>query len=195
MELEEIKANWQDISHRLEKSDILNRQIAANMAKKSVRSSKSRLERFEYFFLTLTLICAAMNVMLANLTDGTVIKYGTIYLMVTIFILAAIWQIYKIHLLNKIDNERCTMVELIERTTRFKFLTQARVIVGMILLIPVLGLFTYFQREMLTNEMIWASIIGGLTGLMIGLRATASHWKNINELISDLKELREYEKI
>ena len=195
MELDDIKTNWQVISNKLEKSEVLNKKIIVNLAKKSVRSTKEKLERFEYFFLILSLSGAAVNAMSIAVTDGITIKYGTLYVFLSVFILAAVWQGYKIYLLHRIDNERRNMVELIERTTRFKFLTQARVIVGMILLIPILGLLIYMQRDMLTTEMLWGTLIGGLTGAMMGLRATAKHWKNINELLTDLKELREYEKV
>lgn len=195
MELEDIKANWQEISNKLEKSEALNKTIIVNLAKKSVRSTKEKLERFEYFFLILSLICIAFNIMGIAVTDGIAIKYGSLCVFLSVFVLAAVWQGYKIHLLHKIDNERCTMVELIERTTRFKFLTQARVIVGMILLIPILALIIYLQREMLTSDMLWGALIGGLTGALMGLRATAKHWKNINNLLADLKELGEYERV
>ncbi|MPM73648.1 hypothetical protein SDC9_120630 [bioreactor metagenome] len=65
----------------------------------------------------------------------------------------------------------------------------------MILLIPILALIIYLQREMLTTEMLWGALIGGLTGALMGLRATAKHWKTINHLLADLKELGEYERV
>ncbi len=61
------------------------------------------------------------------------------------------------------DNERCTMVELIERTTRFNYLTQAR----------DCGddtSYTDFSIDHISakgdayTEMLWGAMIGGLTG-------------------------------
>lgn len=195
MELDEIKSNWQEISEKLEKSEALNKKLIVNLAKKSVRSTKDKLERFEYFFLSLSLICAIINIMLIVVSDGTFIKYGTLYVVLAVFVLDAAWQVYKICLLNRIDYERCNMVELIERTTRFRFLTQARLVVGMLLLVPIMALIAYLQKDTLNSEMLTGALFGGLVGAFMGLWATAKHWKNINNLLADLKELKEYERV
>jgi uncharacterized membrane protein (DUF485 family) len=73
-------------------------------------------------------------------------------------------------------------------------MTQARFVAGMVLLIPTIILLVNFQRDMLTREMIVGMVVGGTFGLLIGIRAFLMHWKNIDELIYDLKEIKSYEK-
>jgi hypothetical protein len=36
---------------------------------------------------------------------------------------------------------------------------------------------------------------GAILGAVIGLSTFYKHWKNINDLLSDLKEIKSYEKI
>jgi len=62
----------------------------------------------------------------------------------------------------------------------------------MITLIPLFALLIYFQRDMMVKE-IWAGMIAGAAlGLVIGIRTFMNHWKNINELMADLEEIKSY---
>jgi hypothetical protein len=40
-----------------------------------------------------------------------------------------------------------------------------------------------------------AMAAGAILGAVIGLSTFYKHWKNINDLLSDLKEIKSYEKI
>ena len=107
-----------------------------------------------------------------------------------VFVVAGAWQLYKILLLQKMKIDRCSVIELQKRALRYKALTLGRLIGGMILLIPTLLLFYYFQRDLMPQELLLVTSVGALFGLAIGLKTFFSQWSNINQLITDLKELK-----
>jgi hypothetical protein len=193
MELDQLKANWQEFSKKMENSEIFNRQVTINMLKRNADSSIGKLERFEYFFLALCVILAGLYSTLLALNEGTTFRNESIIVVISVFVIAGIWQAYKIYLLGKIKYESCTTVDLLKRASEFKLMTQARFIVGMVLFIPTIILLVYFQKHMLTRELIFGVVAGGTFGIIIGFRAFIMQWKNIDELIFDLKEIRSYE--
>lgn len=194
MELDQLKANWQELSKKMENSEIFNRQVTINMLKRNADSSIGKLERFEFFFLALCVILTGLYSTLLAINEGTIFKNESIMVIIAVFVIAGIWQGYKIYLLGKIKYESCTTVDLLKRASEFKLMTQARFVVGMVLLVPTLILLVNFQRDMLTREMIVGMVVGGTFGLLIGFRAFLMQWKSIDELIYDLKEIRSYEK-
>lgn len=194
MELDQLKANWQELSKKMENSEIFNRQVTINMLKRNADSSIGKLERFEYFFLALCVVLTGLFSTLLAINDESIFKNESILVTIGVFVLAGIWQAYKIYLLGKIKYESCTTVDLLKRASEFKLMTQARFVVGMVLLIPTIILLVNFQRDMLTREMIVGMVVGGTFGLLIGFRAFLMQWKSIDELIFDLKEIKSYEK-
>jgi RsiW-degrading membrane proteinase PrsW (M82 family) len=194
MELDQLKANWQELSKKMENSEIFNRKVTINMLKRKADSSIGKLERFEYFFLVLSVILAGLYSTLLAINEERAFKNESIMVIIAVFVIAGIWQGYKIYLLGKIKYDSCTTIDLLKRASEFKLMTQARFVVGMVLLIPTIILLVNFQRDMLTREMIVGMVVGGTFGLLIGIRAFLMHWKNIDELIYDLKEIKSYEK-
>lgn len=194
MELDQLKANWQELSKKMENSEIFNRQVTINMLKRNADSSIGKLERFEFFFLALCVVLTGLFSTLLAINDESIFKNESILVTIGVFVLAGIWQAYKIYLLGKIKYESCTTVDLLKRASEFKLMTQARFVVGMVLFIPTIILLVNFQRDMLTREMIVGMVVGGTFGLLIGFRAFLMQWKSIDELIFDLKEIKSYEK-
>ncbi|MDZ4058801.1 MAG: hypothetical protein U1D64_02035 [Bacteroidales bacterium] len=178
----------------MENSEIFNRKVTINMLKRNADSSIGKLERFEYFFLVLCIILTALFSTLLTMNDQSIFKNESIMVTIGVFVIAGIWQAYKIHLLGKIKYESCSIVDLLKRASQFKLMTQARFVVGMALLIPTIALLVNFQKDMLTREMIMGMVVGGTIGLLIGFSAFLKQWKSVDELITDLKEIKSYEK-
>lgn len=194
MELDQLKANWQELSKKMENSEIFNRQVTINMLRRNANSSLGKMERFEYFFLILCLILTGLFATLLVINDQSVFRNESIIIPIAIFVMAGIWQAYKIYLLGKIKYESCSTMELLKKASEFKLMTQARFIAGMVLMVPTIILLVHYQREMLTDEMIMGMVAGGTIGLVFGFRAFLTQWKSVDELILDLKEIKSYEK-
>ena len=58
MELEKLKENWQELSEKIEKRELFNKEVTMNMLKKNAKSSIDKLERYEFIFLLISFFYA-----------------------------------------------------------------------------------------------------------------------------------------
>ena len=195
MDLDQLKENWQQLSQRVEKYEILNKQTAMNMLRRNTASTTAKMERFEFVFFAISIVYTAFLSIMLFINDESLVKNESIVVCLAVFVLAGAWQLYKLILLQKMRVDSCTVIEMQRMALRYRVVTQARFFVGMVTLIPVLILLAYFQQDMMSREIMFAMAVGAVIGLVIGLRAFMSLWKNINNLITDLKELESYEKL
>ena len=190
MDLEQLKAEWQELSKRVEKYETLNQQNTINMLQTRTISTKGKMEKYEIIFFAISVFYAIFLSCALFINTERLIANETIMVGIGVFVVAEAWQLYKILLLQKMKIDRCSVIELQKRALRYKALTLGRLIGGMILLIPTLLLFYYFQRDLMPQELLLVTSVGALFGLAIGLKTFFSQWSNINQLITDLKELK-----
>ena len=179
----------------MEKAEIFNRQVTMNMLRRNAKSSAGKLEKYEMIFFVISVLYSGFLGVALALNESTLIKNESIIVCLVVFILAAIWQGYKLIILQQVKFDSCTILELLTRVTRYKLLTKGRLIAGMITLIPVFALLIYFQRDMMVKELWIGMIAGAALGLVIGIRTFLNHWKNINELLTDLEEIKSYDSL
>lgn len=192
MELEQLKTSWKELSEKMEKAEIFNRQVTMNMLRRNAKSTAGKLEKYEMIFFVISVLYSGFLGVALALNESTRIKNESIIVCLVVFVLAAIWQGYKLIILQQIRFDRCTTLELLTRVTKYKLLTKGRLIAGMITLIPLFALLIYFQRDMMVKELWIGMITGAALGLVIGIRTFMNHWKNINELLTDLEEIKSY---
>ena len=190
MDLEQLKSEWQELSKRVEKYETLNQQNIINMLHTRTISTKEKMEKYEIIFFAISVFYAIFLSCALFINTERLIANETIMVGIGVFVVAGAWQLYKILLLQKMKIDRCSVIELQKRALRYKALTLGRLIGGMILLIPTLLLFYYFQRDLMPQELLLVTSVGALFGLAIGLKTFFSQWSNINQLITDLKELK-----
>ncbi|MEA4868360.1 hypothetical protein SDC9_130602 [bioreactor metagenome] len=190
MDLEQLKAEWQELSKRVEKYETLNQQNTINMLQTRTISTKGKMEKYEIIFFAISVFYAIFLSCALFINTERLIANETIMVGIGVFVVAGAWQLYKILLLQKMKIDRCSVIELQKRALRYKALTLGRLIGGMILLIPTLLLFYYFQRDLMPQELLLVTSVGAFFGLAIGLKTFFSQWSNINQLITDLKELK-----
>lgn len=190
MDLEQLKAEWQELSKRVEKYETLNQQNTINMLQTRTISTKGKMEKYEIIFFAISVFYAIFLSCALFINTERLIANETIMVGIGVFVVVGAWQLYKILLLQKMKIDRCSVIELQKRALRYKALTFGRLIGGMILLIPTLILFYYFQRDLMPQELLLVTSAGALFGLAIGLKTFFSQWSNINQLITDLKELK-----
>lgn len=195
MELEQLKRDWQQLSEKIEKSEFFNKELTMNMLKKNAKSSVNKLERYELIFLIISVMYAIFLSFALFVNDERLIVNESIWACIALFVVAGGWQAFKLILLHKMRLDTCSTIEMMEKVTRYKILTKARLYWGMSLLIPFFGMVFYFQKDIFTPELMIAMAAGAILGAVIGLSTFYKHWKNINDLLSDLKEIKSYEKI
>ena len=147
MELEQLKTSWKELSEKMEKAEIFNRQVTMNMLRRNAKSTAGKLEKYEMIFFVISVLYSGFLGVALALNNSTLIKNESIIVCLVLFILAAIWQGYKLIILQKIRFDSCTTIELLTRVTKYKLLTKGRLIAGMITLIPLFALLIYFQRD------------------------------------------------
>lgn len=195
MELEKLKENWQELSEKIEKRELFNKEVTMNMLKKNAKSSIDKLERYEFIFLLISVFYAIFLGLALFVNEERLIVNESIWACIALFVVAGGWQAFKLILLQKMRLDSCSTIEMLERVTRYKILTKARLYWGMSLLIPFFGVVFYFQKDIFTPELIIVMAAGAILGIIIGLSSFYKHWKNINDLLSDLKDIKTYEKI
>ena len=195
MELEKLKENWQELSEKIEKRELFNKEVTMNMLKKNAKSSIDKLERYEFIFLLISFFYAIFLGLALFVNEERLIVNESIWACIALFVVAGRWQAFKLILLQKMRLDSCSTIEMLERVTRYKILTKARLYWGMSLLIPFFGVVFYFQKDIFTPELIIVMAAGAILGIIIGLSSFYKHWKNIDDLLSDLKDIKTYEKI
>ena len=195
MELEKLKENWQELSEKIEKRELFNKEVTMNMLKKNAKSSIDKLERYEFIFLLISVFYAIFLGLALFVNEERLIVNESIWACIALFVVAGGWQAFKLILLQKMRLDSCSTIEMLERVTRYKILTKARLYWGMSLLIPFFGVVFYFQKDIFTPELIIVMAAGAILGIIIGLSSFYKHWKNIDDLLSDLKDIKTCEKI
>jgi drug/metabolite transporter (DMT)-like permease len=190
MELDEITKKWNDLNSRLEKTEKLNQKLLNEMISSKQKSAKQKLQKFEFnfFIFSIVFIFYSAFIYFAGIFNGAAsILFGIV------FVLSAIWQLYKIHLLKKMNIETETVTSLVQKAIQYKVLTRSHTIVGMILLIPFFILLFKFEDKLSTTPMLIAVIVGAVIGLILGFYLFFKNLRDIDALIKSYKETKEEE--
>ena len=192
MELDDLKATWQDINRRLEKNEIMNRQIIEKMIVSRTSSAYDRLMRYEKRILILCIFC-----MIYFLWPLILDIFGIYVIALAEFILiyCALEQLYKIRLLKKMNLTTDSVYDVISRTLHYQKITMNTMKIGTFIITPVFIIACCFG--VLTNPennfILWSVFAGAILGLILGLSMFNKHKKDINELMKALDDLKTYQ--
>lgn len=190
MEFDEIRQKWARLEKRVEYLELQNKELMMKGLRNNYTDSLGKMKKYELFFFILSFVFAILYTFFAIFVESTVLNIETSVLFIVVFYLAGAWQGYKLYLIRQLDFSTDSVIDLALKVTRYKLLTKIRLVVGMFLIVPFFVLFFYFQRDIIETPMIISSLIGGLIGLIVGIKAELAHLKNINTLIVSIDELR-----
>ena len=189
MEIDEIKSIWSDMNTRLEKNESLNKKILNEIMDNRYQSAKDKLMRYEVIYLILSAVFSFI----------TPLYYYTGLLSLAgcgmfsgLFVLAALWQIYKIVLLQKMKMDQFSTSELLQKALKFKIITRMRTIIGLLLMIPFFAIFLMISPQLMKPEILTAMGVGLAVGLIIGLTDYFRNQKHIDKLIKCYKDIQEF---
>lgn len=190
MEIDEIKSIWSDMNTRLEKNESLNKKILNEIMDNRYQSAKDKLMRYEVIYLILSAVFSFI----------TPLYYYTGLLSLAgcgmfsgLFVLAALWQVYKIVLLQKMKMDQFSTTELLQKALKFKIITRMRTIIGLLLMIPFFAIFLMLSPQLMNPAMLTGMGIGVVVGLIIGLADYFKNQKHIDKLIKCYKDIQEFE--
>lgn len=190
MEFDEIRQKWARLEKRVEYLELQNKELMMKGLRNNYTDSLGKMKKYELFFFILSFVFAILYTFFAIFVESPVLNIETSVLFIVVFYLAGAWQGYKLYLIRQLDFSTDSVIDLALKVTRYKLLTKIRLVVGMFLIVPFFVLFFYFQRDIIETPMIISSLIGGLIGLIVGIKAELAHLKNINTLIVSIDELR-----
>lgn len=191
MELDEIKSAWNDLNTRLEKTEKLNRKLLEEMLHTKQQTAKDKLMKYEVSFMIFSFVFA----LLTPLTYfAKIYTLSTTLLFELVFVVAGIWQIYKIYLLNQMKIDQCPTAELLRKAIRFRVITKLRTVIGLTLLIPIFVLIFVFDKGLIEPPVLIGMIAGGCIGIAIGLVFFFKNLKDVDSLVKSYKEINELEK-
>lgn len=190
MEFDEIRQKWARLEKRVEYLELQNKELMMKGLRNNYTDSLGKMKKYELFFFILSFVFAILYTFFAIFVKSPVLNIETSVLFIVVFYLAGAWQGYKLYLIRQLDFSTDSVIDLALKVTRYKLLTKIRLVVGMFLIVPFFVLFFYFQRDIIETPMIISSLIGGLIGLVVGIKAELAHLKNINALIVSIDELR-----
>ena len=189
MEIDEIKSIWSDMNTRLEKNESLNKKILNEIMDNRYQSAKDKLMRYEVIYLILSAVFSFI----------TPLYYYTGLLSLAgcgmfsgLFVLAALWQVYKIVLLQKMKMDQFSTSELLQKALKFKIITRMRTIIGLLLMIPFFAIFLMLSPQLMNPAMLTGMGAGVVVGLIIGLADYFKNQKDIDKLIKCYKDIQEF---
>jgi hypothetical protein len=188
MEIDEIKSIWSDMNTRLERNELLNKKLLDEIMNNKHQTAKDKLMKYEKRYLILGI---AFSLITPLYYYNGIFSLAGCILFSGLLILAALWQVYKIVLLQKMKLDISSTTELLQKSLKFKIITRLRTIIGLTLMIPFFALFIMVSPQLMKPGFLIAMGVGVIVGLITGLMDYFKNQKDIDKLISCYKEIHE----
>ncbi|MGL5318969.1 MAG: hypothetical protein ACRC9Q_09825 [Bacteroidales bacterium] len=186
MELQDIKSNWNRLSKQVDSLDIKNESLLNEIINNKFKSSLDRMKQTELRYLRISLCCLIYM--------GFIGVMGLLTMAITIacsivLSLTVIWQIYRINFLKNI-NLLSPPIELLGKMKRYKIESRYWFYFGLATIFLMIFLFFIFEQNAPTPTLL-GMYIGAGCGLIIGLIFQIRYNKQLNSLVSEMKEITE----
>jgi hypothetical protein len=188
MEIDEIKSIWSDMNARLEKNESLNKKILNEIMDNRHQTAKEKLMKYEVRYLILS---AVFSLITPLYYYAGIFSLAGCSMFAGLFVLAALWQVYKIVLLRELKMDVVSTTELLQKSLKFKIITRLRTIIGLSLTIPFFAIFLMISPQLIKPEIMTGMGVGLVVGLIIGLTDYFRNQKDIDKLINCYKDIHE----
>jgi glucan phosphoethanolaminetransferase (alkaline phosphatase superfamily) len=188
MEIDEIKSIWNDMNTRLEKDESLNKKLLNEIMDNRHQTAKDKLMKYEVRYLILSAVFSLITPF--YYFTGIFSMIGCI-MFSGLFVLSALWQVYKIVLLQKMKMDVFSTTELLQKALKFKIITRLRTVIGLSAMIPFLAIFIMVSPKLMQPVILTAMGVGVVVGLIIGLTDYFKNQKAIDKLINCYRDIHE----
>ena len=188
MEIDEIKSIWNDMNTRLEKNESLNKKLLNEIMDNRHQTAKDKLMKYEVRYLILSTVFSLITPFYYY--TGIFSLIGCI-MFSGLFVLSALWQVYKIVLLQKMKMDVFSTTELLQKALKFKIITRLRTVIGLSAMIPFLAIFIMVSPKLMQPVILTAMGVGVVVGLIIGQIDYFRNQKDIDKLINCYKDIHE----
>lgn len=192
MELEEMKASWNILNGRLEKSEMLNKRIIKEMITNRTLSAHERLLRYDIFGLIVCLGIGALFLVL-YITGQLELKLVSFVILESCLLIGLVVQLFFIFTLGKLNLEKMRICELIRTTLTYKLWMKRNYTIGSG--IGVIGLITFLiiEEAQLADNWELRFIVVLLLAFVAMYYQVRFYRKNIRIIEKGLEELKEFE--
>lgn len=191
MELEEMKASWNILNERLEKSEMLNKRIIKEMITKRTVAARDRLIRccaggILFLILTGIVILMVRGKTNARLEVEVIVWCG--------IILTFIYSVLSFVFLSRFNMERCSLTELKGWTIKLRQMLRLELILTLVFVsVAFVTIFFIHHHYRSTLQM----LVDGLLILLITVGGYFGYKnvdrKSVDEIEKGLEELKEFE--
>lgn len=191
MELEELKANWNVLNERLEKSEMLNKRIIKEMITKRTVAARDRLIRCcsgGVLFLLL------MGIVILMTRGKAIVRPEAEVIVWSAIILATAYSLLSIRFLSHFDLERSSLTELKGWTIKLKRMLRLELIFTLVFVsIAFVAIFFIHHHYRSVQQMLVDALLVSLTVAGGYLAYKNVDKKSIEEIEKGLAELKEFE--
>jgi hypothetical protein len=188
MEIDEIKSIWNDMNTRIEKSESMNKKLLNEIMDNRHQTAKDELMKYEVRYL---ILCVVFSFITPFYYYNGIFSLSGCIMFCGLFVLAALWQVYKIVLLKKMKLDLFSTTELLQKSLKFKIITRLRTVIGLSLMIPIFAIFFVVNPQLMHPLIITAMGVGIVVGLIIGLTDYFRNQKAIDKLITCYRDIQE----
>jgi type III secretory pathway component EscU len=186
MDLDNIKKDWEQVGV----SASINEEKIKMMLNNKGQGAYANLLKYEKFFLKTLLPCFVLGIIFYFISPYFSIAYSVLV------IVSFFWQRYKIKYLEKTNFLEMDILEVSQRTNKYKSLLIKEILAGVILVFPLCGLYCYGAFYERSQQLFWISLsfmtIFVLAFCFIIYRVL--YYRNIKYIEQSIKEVEEFEK-
>lgn len=201
MELDDMKAMWQQYDKTLQENKILNEQLINLMLENKSRSAVKNILIYEYMGLALCLLLTIIYILLFNTVFANTLLTAS-YFISFAFIIVSILMFYKKYkMLSAIDPSKNSVSETAQTTERFRLLVSKErlwtIILSPLIISSTLVVMAKWVKDIDVMDMpdvFLPRILIGVVAIIVSLLLVYKllYFKSIKTIKDNLEEIKKF---
>lgn len=201
MELDDMKAMWQQYDKTLQENKILNEQLINLMLENKSRSAVKNILIYEYMGLALCVLLTIVYILLFNTVfENTLLSAS--YFVSFAFIISSLFMFYKKYMmLSAIDPSKNSVSETAQTTERFRLLVSKErlwtIILSPLIISSTLAVMAKWVKDIDVMDMpdvFLPRILIGIVAIIVSLLLVYKllYFKSIKTIKDNLEEIKKF---
>lgn len=195
MELDELKNTWQSLDERLQKQEVLKKNIMKEMLQTKSDKALNRLLGYEILGVIILLIVIPVIIYALNFHPDLPGYKTFMYIMLVVDVIFFFWQSYKVYELMQIDFSKSVSTNM-QYTNKYNIHIKKEKLVMRYFIPLIYVCCTYLYARLNVNVVLWAFLVCTAIGLVLYTiwsyrRLYDKNIKSILQSLDNLKELEE----
>ena len=189
MELEELKQKWNKLDEQLSKSEVYNRRMLQEMLKGKNQTHYERMRKEAIFNLFVTLFIPAVVIPLLH--NKGIFHDTSFYLLEAVCVLGLLMVSYRLMFLSRF-NVMSGLQNQLRALVNYKRGYVYESVIGIPLAALGISLTLFFENTTSPTGLFFV-VLGVIVGIMCGWIGWKKHQQTMQEIESNLRELKEFE--